>query len=283
MSKPRNFMAAAALALACALPVSADETPNAETVVATVNGTDITLGHLVMIYAGLPEQYRQLPNDTLFQGILDQLVQQTVLLQAGDYEDRQRVKLALENERRSILAAEAINEVSDAAITEESVAADYAENYADAGGATEWNASHILVATEDEAKAIQEELAGGADFAEMAKEKSTGPSGPNGGQLGWFGAGMMVPPFQAAVEALEKGQVSDPVQTQFGWHVVTLNDIRETPPPSLDDVRGEIEERLRQQAVESRLAELSEGATIIRLSPDQIDTSLMQKIELVEN
>jgi len=136
MSKPRNFMAAAALALACALPVSAEETPNSGTVVATVNGTDITLGHLVMIYAGLPEQYRQLPDDTLFQGILDQLVQQTVLLQAGDYEDRERVKLALENERRSILAAEAINDVSDAAVTEDAIAAAYSENYADAAGAT---------------------------------------------------------------------------------------------------------------------------------------------------
>ena len=91
------------------------------------------------------------------------------------------------------------------------------------GGKTRMEVAYGAGDGDDEAKAIVEELKGGADFAATAREKSTGPSGPGGGSLGWFGAGAMVPEFETAVAAMEAGDISDPVQTQFGWHVIKLN------------------------------------------------------------
>ncbi|MGR3467098.1 MAG: peptidylprolyl isomerase, partial [Shimia sp.] len=125
-----------------------------------------------------------------------------------------------------------------------------------------------------EAQQIVTDLDGGADFAELAMERSTGPSGPRGGELGWFGAGMMVAPFQEAVETLEVGGVSAPVQTQFGWHVITLNDIRTTEPPAFEAVREDIEGQLRSEALEARIDELRDAAEIARtedLGPEVFD------------
>ena len=138
----------------------------------------------------------------------------------------------------------------------------------------EFNAAHILVETEEEAKALKAELDGGADFATLAKEKSVGPSGPNGGDLGWFGVGMMVKPFEDAVVGLEPGQVSDPVQTQFGWHVIKLNETRDAAAPSLDEKREELEGELRSAAVESHVRELTEGAEIVKMV-DGIDPAIL--------
>lgn len=115
---------------------------------------------------------------------------------------------------------------------------------------TEFKARHILVASEDDAKKLIVELDGGADFVELAKTRSTGPSGPNGGDLGWFQSTQMVEPFANAVAAMEKGKYSkEPVQTQFGWHVILLEDIREVDPPTLDQMRPQLEAEVKQQAL----------------------------------
>lgn len=289
------FLLAGALA-ACPLALAAQETasenteteevtqiePTADTVVATVNGTDITLGHLILIRATLPPEYQGLGDDVLFDGILDQLIQQTAVAKAGEAEDSLRLRLALENERRSILAAEALQAVADEAVTDEDVQAAYQEQYLDVPVDQEYNASHILVDTEDEAKALVADLAGGADFAELAREKSTGPSGPNGGQLGWFGKGAMVPPFEAAVVALEAGTVSDPVQTQFGWHVIRLNEVRDMARESLDAVRDELTAQLQDRAVRAYVDAEAATATVTRIDPATIDKSLISRTELLE-
>ncbi len=141
----------------------------------------------------------------------------------------------------------------DEALTDEVLQAAYDEKFADAEPTKEFNASHILVETEDEAKTLVTELEGGADFAELAKEKSTGPSGPNGGELGWFGAGMMVKEFEDVVMGMEVGAVSAPVQTQFGWHVIRLNETRMKDAPPLADVREELADEVQQQIIEETL------------------------------
>ena len=123
----------------------------------------------------------------------------------------------------------------------------------------------------------------GADFAETARERSTGPSGPNGGELGWFGPGMMVPEFEAAVLTLEPGDVSDPVQTQFGWHIVTLNESRETPLPTLDDLRAELTTDIQQANLNALVEQLSEGVEITLPEEGQFDFSLIQNLELLED
>jgi peptidyl-prolyl cis-trans isomerase C len=275
-------LSTSAFALMLAFPVQAQDTLTADSVVATINGTEVTLGHMLMVRAALPDQYQQLPDDVLWDGIMDQIVQQTVLSQQDSGEETRRIKIALENERRALLAAQVIEGIVGDAVTEDAVQGLYEETYLQAEQSEEYNASHILVETEEDAATIVEDLNGGADFAEVAREKSTGPSGPNGGQLGWFGAGMMVPEFQAAVEKLEVGAISAPVQTQFGWHVIVLNEKRTKEAPALDTVRGEIENQLSQQAVTQKIEELTGAADVTRTAKEEVDTSVLSNIGLLE-
>ncbi len=252
------------------------------TVVATVNGTEITLGHVIAVRESLPQQYQQMPDDVLFDGIIDQLVQQTVLAQADEDGDSLRTRLGVENQQRMMRAGETVEKIAAAAVTEEAVQNAYEAAYGEGSGAMEYNASHILVETEEEAQAIVEELEGGADFAELAKEKSTGPSGPNGGELGWFGKGMMVPDFENAVTELEDGAISAPVQTQFGWHVIKLNESRQKAAPKLEEVRGQIEQQVQQQAIAEEIEKLTEAAEVTRMSTTEIDAALLRQSELLE-
>ncbi len=275
-------LSASAFALMLALPVQAQDTLSADSVVATINGTEITLGHMLMIRASLPDQYQQLPDEVLWDGILDQIVQQTVLSQQDSGEESRRVQLALENERRALMAAQVIEDIVDDAVTDEAVQALYEETYLQGEPTEEFNASHILVATQEEAAAIAEDVRGGADFATVAQEKSTGPSGPNGGQLGWFGPGMMVPEFQTAVEGMEIGAISDPVQTQFGWHVIKLNEKRVQAAPELASVREELEATLSQDAVSQRIDELTASADVTRTAKEEVDTSVLSNLGLLE-
>lgn len=236
---------------AVAEPVTAD------TVVARVGDHEVTMGHVVVVRRALPDRALQLPDEVLFKGIVDQLVDQFLLAAQID-EDAlaASVLLQIENERRAILASAEIERLIDAEITEDVVEAAYEEQFVNVEAAQEYNASHILVETEEAAAEIVTELEGGADFATLAQERSTGPSGPNGGELGWFGKGSMVPEFENEVIALEVGTISAPVQTQFGWHVIRLNDVRDVTPPPLDQVRAELRNTLSQEAVAARIAAL---------------------------
>lgn len=284
MQKPLTFLAPLAFIAALALPVAAQETATADpsVVVATVGGTEITVGHMIVAWASLPPQYQELPDDVLFKGILDQLIQQTALQQQFTGELPKRVELQIENERRSLTAGEAINGIMQSPIAEEDVQAAYDEEYSNTQQEQEYNASHILVDTEEAALAVVEELAGGADFAAVAREKSTGPSGPNGGQLGWFGKGAMVPEFEEAVIALEPGAVSAPVKTQFGWHIITLNETRVQEAPALEDVREELELQIRQIRAQSRIEEVTAAADVDRSGAESVPTSVIKQINVLE-
>lgn len=276
----RNLLATSAIACLSftAMPVAAQD---ASTVLAVVDGVEITLGHVILLRTELPEQYLTAPDDVLFEGILDQLVEQTLL---GNIvtEAPLGVTLTLENERRTLMAGAAISEALGDEPTEEEYQAAYDEAYAGFPIQPEFNASHILVETEVEAQELVVALEAGSDFAELAKEKSTGPSGPEGGSLGWFSLGQMVAEFEEAVQLLEVGQVSPPVQTQFGWHVLILNDTRDSVPPTLEEVRPNMMQRIQGQRIEAKLAELREAATIT-LSSDGIDPALMKDITLIED
>jgi len=281
MPKGLTFLSSMALVALLALPAAA--APDANTVVARVNGQDITLGHMIIARTTLPQKYQQLPADVLYGAILDQLIQQTTLLQSRTGGVPQQITLQLENEERSLLAAEVIEQVMQDAGDEADIKAAYDAKYASGFGDDEFQAAHILVETEDEAKAIRADLDGGADFAETAKEKSTGPSGPSGGDLGWFGLGAMVPEFEAAVITLEAGQVSDPVKTQFGWHLILLKEKRKSAAPDLDSVRNELADQLREEAVEARIEQLTAAATIERLEVEGLEPELILNFDLVGN
>lgn len=277
----RHFLASTALVFGLATASLAEDTPNAETVVASVNGKTITLGEMIMMKGSLPQQFAQLPDEMLFDGILNQLVQQALLAESITTPPA-RVEIALKNERRQLLAAEAIDALLAAQMSDEAVQAAYDAKYAGAQPETEWNASHILVETEEKAADLAKQARDGADFAELAKANSTGPSGPNGGQLGWFGTGMMVPAFEQAVAAMQAEQVSDPVQTQFGWHVIRLNETRMAAAPDLAEVRPEIEAELQQKLIEEQLAKLAQGANIDQSAAAGLDKSLLSRIDLLE-
>ena len=278
----RHFIASTALVFGLATASYAEDMPNAETVVASVNGKTITLGEMIMMKGSLPQQFAQLPDEMLFDGILNQLLQQALLAESIETPPA-RVAIALKNEQRQLLAAEAIDALLAAQMSEDAIKAAYDAKYANAQPATEWNASHILVETEEAAADLAKQAREGADFAELAKAHSTGPSGPNGGQLGWFGAGMMVPAFEQAVAGMQAEQVSDPVQTQFGWHVIRLNETRVAAAPDLAEVRPEIEAELQQKLIEEQLAKLAQGANIDQSAAAGLDKSLLSRIDLLED
>ncbi|WP_170771443.1 peptidylprolyl isomerase [Ruegeria lacuscaerulensis] len=281
MPKGLTFLPSLALTAVLALPLAAETQPDPSAVVARVNGEEITLGHIIATAAALPEQYQQIEDDVLYDLIVDQLIQQQLLGQQQDALTRLNA-LGIENETRSLRAVQTVNALIEENLTDEAIQAAYDAQYADFQGADEYNASHILVETEEEANEIKAQLDDGADFAQLAREKSTGPSGPNGGELGWFGPGRMVPAFEAAVVSLEKGQVSDPVKTQFGWHVVTLNDKRKTEAPDIEAVRAELSQGLQQEIIQARIDELTQQAEIERPTTEGVGPEALRQIELLQ-
>ncbi|KGM89804.1 Parvulin-like peptidyl-prolyl isomerase [Roseovarius mucosus DSM 17069] len=283
MFRPLLSTAAFVTGLALGTQAFAQDTPSADTVMATVGGTDITLGHMLAVRAALPAQYDQVPPEVLFKGVLDQLIQQELLSQAHEGEMSRAAALQLENERRAVLAADVAEDVVNADMTEERLQAAYEAQYAGAEEETEYKAAHILVETEEAAQELVSELEGGANFAELAKERSIGPSGPSGGDLGWFGDGVMVPEFFAAVAALEVGAVSAPVQTQFGWHVIKLNETRVKERPTLDAVRDELTNTLRQEAFDAYIAEREAATDVTRTDTSTMDPAVINQTNLLEN
>ena len=273
---------AIALTMSSPMAMAEEEKPGLDTVVATVNGSEITLGHMAVAKASLPDQYRNLPANVLFPGILDQLIQQSVLAQSFEGDRPQRVELALENETRSLLAGEVVEGILAGAVTPDLVEKYYAQHYTAEALGQEYKASHILVESEEEAGQIKADLDDGADFAAVAREKSTGPSGPRGGDLGWFGLGQMVPAFETAVVELEPGEVSAPIQTQFGWHVIKLHEMRQKEAPELEEVRAEIEQKIRAEAVNNRVKELTESAEIDRSAAESMDAAVLDQLDLAD-
>jgi len=262
-----TFWPRVALGAVCAFGLvapAAAQDASADTVVATVNGTAITLGHMIVLRASLPEQYQALPDDVLFRGILDQLIQQVALEQSLAGKITRRDELALENSRRGYLSGVALEGVVAAAVTDTALQAAYDAKYAGAGGQTEYHAAHILVDTQEKAAALKAEIDGGADFAELARANSTDGAAESGGDLGWFGPGMMVKPFEDAVLAMKPGEVAGPVQTQFGWHLIKLAETRIASAPPLDQVRDELATEIEKTAVAAAIDALTAAATVTR-------------------
>jgi len=278
MLKHITVLGASAFALITATTAVAQD---ADTVVATVGDVEITLGEMIIARSQLPQQYQQFPPEILFDGLLDQLIQQQLL--SNDLEDApKRLELSILNERRNLMAAEVINEISEQVLTEEALLAAYEARYADAEPVLEWNASHLLVDIEEEAIAAKQRVEDGEVFADVAREVSTGPSGPSGGELGWFGTGRMVPAFESAAAALEVGEVSDPVQTQFGWHVIILNDTRELPPVTFEQAQGELANEIREAAIQARLAELETQYVVVKPEAGAFDPNLLTNFDLLD-
>ncbi|MEM8758953.1 MAG: peptidylprolyl isomerase [Pseudomonadota bacterium] len=239
-------------------------------VVATVGEKSIRLGDVITLRRGLPQQYQQLPDEILGRGLIDQLIDQTLLAEKAVQEgvdERASVKFQIENQMRAVLAEAYMRAAVEERVDEDAIRAEYDARYAEAEPETEVRAAHILVESEELAKTIREELDGGADFAELAAEHGTDGTAQRGGDLGYFVKADMVQPFAEAAFEIEPGNVGGPVQTQFGWHLIKVEDKRPRAAPPFEAVAGDIAQELVQDAQRAVVAELREGADVTVTEP----------------
>jgi peptidyl-prolyl cis-trans isomerase C len=262
---------------------AAGPAPTAETVVATVAGTPITLGELIAVRQGLPPQYQQLPDEVLIGALVEQTADQIMLAEAArqaGLDQRRSVQMMLQNQARAVLADAYMQRAVDERVTDADVQQAYDAQYASAGPVEEVRAAHILVDSEAKAQELKGELDGGADFAALAAEHGTDGTAARGGDLGWFVHEQMVPEFADAAFALQPGDISGPVQSPFGWHLIKLEERRERPVPPLDEVRGQIVDELTEKAETEVLAEIR-GAAEIERGAEQIPASAIRADELI--
>jgi peptidyl-prolyl cis-trans isomerase C len=260
--------------LALSLPGHAQQSaPAQDPVVAVVDGSEIHRSDVEAVARALPEQYRQVPLPQIYGMLLDRAIDFRLLANAAEQADvagAPDVQAALAKARADVLRDVYIRRKIDEATTEDRLRARYDELKDDEGFAQEEvRARHILVGSEDEAKAVITELAGGGDFAALAGEHSVDPSArSNGGDLGFFRRGQMVPEFAEAAFALEPGQRTEaPVQTQFGWHVIEVLE-RRTGAPSFEETEPRLRQEVAREIVIALVADLREDAEIERFNLD---------------
>jgi peptidyl-prolyl cis-trans isomerase C len=264
MRRPAQALAVSLLALSLgSASLSAAEPGD---VVAKVGDAEITEADIAFAAKDLGQELQRFPPAQWRKLLLDVMVDMELMAQAARAEgldkepdfQKQLEFLTMRALRNAYLAQKLSGDVS-----EEALQAAYDAQFADFEGPEELNARHILVKEKAEAEDIIKALDGGADFAELAKEKSTGPTGPNGGSLGYFAKGQMVPAFEEAALALETGSyTSEPVETQFGWHVIKLEDKRRQEKPALEAVADGLRQQLMRERYEARLAELKDEFAI---------------------
>ena len=242
--------------------------------VGTVNGETIWLDDVMRQAERLPAKFRQAPIENYFDQLVTDMVDAKIAAdaaRAAKYDTKKEVASAMKTAADRVLAESWIGEQINSDVNDAAIEKAYKTFVADTSSREEVTAAHILVATEDEAKAIIASLQEGADFAELAKSKSTGPSGPNGGSLGKFGRGQMVPAFENAAFALEGGKITtQPVQTQFGWHVIKVESKEIAPAPTIEDMREQLAQTLSTQALGRVLEELRAKQEIRLRSFDDI-------------
>jgi peptidyl-prolyl cis-trans isomerase C len=238
--------------------------------VATVNGEAISQA-MYRIYA----QQRQVQSDSLDkpqvrEALTNELVTQALLVQEAEKQQLgsdPELELQLAMIRRNLLATTLLRKVVAATPPDEAaIAQQYEKTVATLGETKEYHVRHILTASEEAAVTATTELKGGADFTEVAKTRSEDSSGAEGGDLDWLNSDTLeqiAPEFAEAVSGLEKGRYTEkPVETRFGWHVILVEDVRDAAPPSLEELRPEIEQELQTQTVNEYLTKLREGARI---------------------
>ena len=237
-----------------------------ETVVATVNGADITDWTLKR-YAQ-QRGLQDIPQGPQRQALVEELINRALLYQDAvsiGVDKTPVIQKEIEHQRVNIIASTMLNRSSDRfQVSEEDMKKEY-ENRKEELGGKELKARHILLENEADAKEVIAALDKGADFADLAGKRSTGPSAVNGGDLGWFKPDQMVPEFSAAAAKLTKGTYTkSPVKTQFGWHVILLEDSRVVNPPSYEAVKEQIQVGLQNKLIENYILELRNKAKIER-------------------
>ncbi|WP_292274549.1 peptidylprolyl isomerase, partial [Mesorhizobium sp.] len=248
-----------------AAPAAAPVDPNA--VVATINGEKLTEADLALAEGELSQQFAQLPPEQRRAAALSAAIEIRVMakkaVDSGLDKDADFLRRMAFLQQRALHGEVVEKEVVDK-VTDADIRARYDQEIANTPPVNEIHARHILVKTKEEAEAIIKQLDGGADFQKLANEHTSDPSGKsNGGDLGWFGPGQMVPEFDKAAFALDVGKYSkEPVQSQFGWHVIKVEDKRAKQPPAFDDVKDQAKQAVIRDKYFAMVKELRGAAKI---------------------
>ena len=272
MARTRLFVCCALGALVSAAllmpPTAAPRAEDSDQVVARANGVDIRQSDLAYaeeeIGTNMPNMQPQQKRDYLITYLADVVV----LSQSAEQQkigERPDVKRRLVFDRNRLLMEALLQDAGKASLSDEAEHKVYEEAVKQMASEEEVHARHILLPTEDEAKAVLAELKKGADFAALAKEKSKDPGGSEGGDLGYFTKDQMVPEFSAVAFKLGKGELSEPVKSQFGWHIIKVEDKRTKPTPSFDQVKAQIDNYIVHRAQAALVEKLRSGANIERL------------------
>src|SRR6201998_4181093 len=258
--------------LAAGLPVRAAES---DPVLAKVNGSEIHASDVALAEEELGPSLAQMDPATKKDNVLSFLIDMKIVSKAAEdkkIENNDDFKKRLAFTRNRLLMDSLLASEGKAATTDDAMKKVYEDASKQIAGEQEVHARHILVETEDDAKAVKAELDKGADFAELAKKKSKDPGASDGGDLGFFTKDQMVPEFSAVAFALEPGKISDPVKTQFGWHIIKVEEKRNRKAPEFDQVKGQIETYVTRKAQAEYVGKLADGAKIERFDQAAANT-----------
>ena len=276
----RKFVLAIAVSTATLAPAFAQETK--QTVIARVNGVEVTDRELALAEVDLLEQFAKAPAEQRRAMILNALLDIKVMALAAEeagLAEEENFKAQMAFNRARALHNNYFQSNALDSITDEEMKTRYEIEVKNFPAKPEVRARHILVKEEEEAKAIITELDGGADFIELAKTKSTGPSGPQGGDLGYFGRGQMVPEFETVAFDLEKGTYTkEPVKSQFGFHIIYKEDQRDSEPPTFEEVQGQV----RQALAREKYFKLTQDARA-KFKVEVVDEDLKSKLQAIQN
>jgi peptidyl-prolyl cis-trans isomerase C len=254
-------------------PVQAAQPALKDPVVATVNGQPVRLSELEVAQQSLPQQYRNMPLQAVFPALLDRIIDSKLVVQEGKKSkvtEDPAFKKRMAFVEDQVLQDFWIQREIARQVTADKLQKRYEERLKQMPTEEEVHARHILVSTEDEAKALIAEIKKGAAFDKLAKEKSTDKaSGAEGGDLGWFKKSDMVKEFADAAFNLKKGELTEtPVKTQFGYHVIKVEDRRKAPPPAFEEMADQLKEEMAREAVTAQLDQLRSGAKIEKFAMD---------------
>src|SRR5579871_1334880 len=254
-----------AMVLLASLPLRAKD---ANPVLAKVNGAEIRQSDVTLAEEELGPSLAQMDPATKKENVLAFLIDMKIVAKAAEdkkIEDRPDFKARLAFSRNRLLMDNLLAAEGKAATTDDAMKKVYQEAAKQIEGEQEVHARHILVETEDDAKTIEAELKKGGDFAELAKTKSKDPGGADGGDLGFFTKDQMVPEFSSVAFALEPGKISDPVKSQFGWHIIKVEEKRNRKAPDFEQVKPQIETYVTRKAQAEYVAKLREAAKVERM------------------
>jgi len=271
-----SAVVAGVLLASAIIPVMAAQ--DSDPVVARVDGMEIHRSDVEESRLRLPERFQSVPLESVFGFLVNSLVDSKLVVAEArkiNLHESEDVKQTMARIEEQVLERAFLGAYIESRITDAELQTRYEKMVKDATVEDEIHARHILLETEAQAREVITELTGGADFAELAKTRSKGPSGPTGGDLGFFGKSQMVEAFATAAFALEKGAfTSEPVQTQFGWHVIKLEDRRKVQPPSFAEAEPQLRQEMSRQIGADFLQDIRKAATVERFN---IDGSVMKE------